>query len=62
MSTVPEVILGRFLGLRTAALSAITNMAAGLSDEVLSHAHTLRNARAADRDASRLLAAVIAAI
>lgn len=40
MSTVPEVILGRFLGLKTAAISTITNMAAGMSDEVLSHEHT----------------------
>jgi purine-nucleoside phosphorylase len=40
MSTVPEVILGRFLGLRCAAISAITNMAAGMSDEAISHEHT----------------------
>jgi purine-nucleoside phosphorylase len=40
MSTVPEVILARFLGLRVAAISTITNMAAGMSAEVLSHAHT----------------------
>lgn len=40
MSTVPEIILGRFLGLRCAALSAITNMAAGLSDEAIGHDHT----------------------
>lgn len=40
MSTVPEVILARFLGLRVAAVSVITNMAAGLSDETLSHEHT----------------------
>lgn len=40
MSTVPEVILARFLGLRVAALSVITNMGAGLSQEALSHAHT----------------------
>jgi len=40
MSTVPEVILARFFGLRVAAISTITNMAAGMSDEVLSHAHT----------------------
>jgi purine-nucleoside phosphorylase len=40
MSTVPEVILARFLGLRVAAVSTITNMAAGLSDEKISHAHT----------------------
>ena len=40
MSTVPEVILARFLGLRVAAISTITNMAAGMSDEELSHEHT----------------------
>jgi len=40
MSTVPEVILARFLGLRCAAISTITNMAAGISAEVLSHEHT----------------------
>ena len=40
MSTVPEVILARFLGLRVAAISTITNMAAGMSDEHISHEHT----------------------
>lgn len=40
MSTVPEVILARFLGLRVAAISTITNMAAGMSDEMISHDHT----------------------
>ncbi|TGD64566.1 purine-nucleoside phosphorylase [Tabrizicola sp. WMC-M-20] len=40
MSTVPEVILARFLGLRCAAISTITNMAAGMSDEQISHEHT----------------------
>lgn len=40
MSTVPEVILARFLGLRVAAVSTITNMAAGMSDEHISHEHT----------------------
>ena len=40
MSTVPEVILARFFGLKVAAISTITNMAAGLSDENISHEHT----------------------
>jgi purine-nucleoside phosphorylase len=62
MSTVPETILARHAGLKVLAFSMLTNMAAGLSDEALSHAHTLRNARAADQDASRLLAAVIATL
>ena len=44
MSTVPEVILGRFFGLRCAAVSVVTNMAAGLSDENISHTHTKESA------------------
>ncbi|MGA0613542.1 purine-nucleoside phosphorylase [Paracoccus sp. KR1-242] len=40
MSTVPEIILGRFLGLNCTAVSVITNMGAGLSDESISHEHT----------------------
>ncbi|MFV0301077.1 MAG: purine-nucleoside phosphorylase [Paracoccus sp. (in: a-proteobacteria)] len=40
MSTVPEIILGRFFGLRCAAISVITNMGAGLSGESISHEHT----------------------
>lgn len=62
MSTVPETILARFLGMRVLALSCITNFAAGLSPEVLSHAHTLRQAQASSAVASRLLAALIAGI
>jgi purine-nucleoside phosphorylase len=62
MSTVPETILARRAGMRVLALSLITNMAAGLSQETLSHAHTLSQARAASGVASGLLAAIIAAI
>ena len=40
MSTAPEVILARMLGLRVWACSSITNMGAGLSDEHISHEHT----------------------
>lgn len=40
MSTVPEVILANFLGLAVGAVSVVTNMAAGLSDEAISHEHT----------------------
>ena len=59
MSTVPETIIARRAGMRVLALSLMTNMAAGLSDESLSHAHTLQQARAAGDMASGLLAAVI---
>lgn len=40
MSTVPEVILCRFLGLRAAACSVITNFAAGMTGGELSHQET----------------------
>ncbi len=40
MSTVPEVILARFLGLRVAACSVITNLAAGMATGELSHQET----------------------
>jgi purine nucleotide phosphorylase len=42
MSTVPEVILARHAGMKVAALSVITNFAAGLGGEKLSHLETLR--------------------
>jgi purine-nucleoside phosphorylase len=62
MSTVPETILARRAGMRVLAFSLLTNMAAGLSDEALSHAHTLSTAKSASQVASTLLADVIAAI
>ncbi len=62
MSTVPETIAARWLGLRVLALSLVTNWAAGLSDERLSHAHTLAQAEAAAAGAGALLAAVVRAI
>jgi len=40
MSTVPEVILARFLGLRVAACSVITNFGAGMGEGELSHHET----------------------
>ncbi len=40
MSTVPEVILARFYGLKVAACSVITNLAAGMTGAELSHQET----------------------
>lgn len=56
MSTVPEVILARFLGLKVAAISTVTNMAAGLSDEAISHDHTKAMAPIGAEKLERLLA------
>jgi purine-nucleoside phosphorylase len=40
MSTVPEVVLARFLGLRVLAFSVVTNYAAGMTGAELSHEET----------------------
>ena len=55
MSTVQETILARHCGLRVAAVSVITNLAEGMSDEPLSHEQTLRAAEAGAGDLARLL-------
>ncbi len=62
MSTVPETLLARHAGLRVLGLSILTNMGCGLSDEALSHAHTLARAEAAADVASRLIQAVVPAL
>jgi len=62
MSTVPETMVARHAGMQVLALSLLTNMGAGLSDESLSHAHTLAQAQATSAVAGRLLADIIAAI
>lgn len=59
MSTVHETILARHCGLRVAAVSVITNLAEGLSDEPLSHEQTLAAAGRAAEDLGRLLLAFV---
>jgi purine-nucleoside phosphorylase len=46
MSTVPEVIVARAIGMRVAAVSCITNKAAGLSMQTLNHAEVVETGKA----------------
>ena len=55
MSTVPEVIAARQCGLRVAAVSCITNLAAGISKENLSHAEVLATAERVKKSGAGLI-------
>ena len=60
MSTVLEVIQARALGLEVAGFSCLTNLAAGLSNEKLSHEEVLEVGKKAAADFARLLAVALA--
>lgn len=55
MSTVPETIAANHLGLRVAALSCITNLAAGISTEKLSHDEVTETAKRVEQQFSSFL-------
>lgn len=59
MSTVPECIAANHLGVRVAGISCITNLAAGLSPQKLSHQEVIENSKLGAGRMSQLLAAAI---
>lgn len=60
MSTVPECVAARHCGLRVVAVSAITNLAAGMSAQALSHEHTLAQSRSISDRFCRLIERFVA--
>lgn len=62
MSTVPEVLVARALGVRVLGVSLITNLAAGLAVDEQTHTEVLATAAEAGERFGRLLRGVLAGI
>ena len=59
MSTVPEVIVARHMGIKVLAISCVTNMAAGILDQPINHEEVLETTARVRGDFVALLRAVL---
>lgn len=59
MSTVPETIVARHMGIDVLGISCITNMAAGISDEPINHAEVMETGRRVRETFTKLLRGII---
>lgn len=59
MSTVPETIVARHMGMNVLGISCITNMAAGISDEPINHDEVIETGRRVRAVFTQLLRGVI---
>lgn len=55
MSTVPEILVANHCGLKAIAISVITNYAAGLNKNKLSHNETLSEAKKSENNVVKLI-------
>ncbi len=61
MSTVPEAVAARHMGMRVLAISCITNMAAGIFDQPLTHEEVMETGKMVEKRFSSLVAGIVAA-
>jgi purine-nucleoside phosphorylase len=59
MSTVPEVIVARHMGIEILGISCVTNMAAGISEQIINHQEVLETGERVRGQFVALLRAVI---
>jgi purine-nucleoside phosphorylase len=62
MSTVPEAIVARHMGLEVLGISCITNMAAGISDEPINHEEVMATGDRVRESFTELLRRIVAGI
>ena len=59
MSTVPEVVVAKSLGMKVLGLSMATNMAAGIRDQTITHQEVIDTSRQASPNFIRLVKGIV---